>query len=113
SRERYGTGEFADACLIARRLAERNVRMTQIYYGNDQPWDDHADILNHRRHALASDKPIAALLRDLKSRGLLEDTLVVWGGEFGRTPASEGERGRDHHSRGFTMWLAGGGVKRG
>src|SRR4029077_9898805 len=75
--------------------------------------DDHADILNHRRHALASDKPIAALLRDLKSRGLLDDTLVVWGGEFGRTPASEGERGRDHHSRGFTMWLAGGGVKRG
>jgi hypothetical protein len=113
SRERYGTGEFADACLIARRLAERDVRMVQIYYGNDQPWDDHADILNHRRHALASDQPIAALLRDLKSRGLLEDTLVVWGGEFGRTPASEGERGRDHHSKGFTMWLAGGGVKRG
>jgi hypothetical protein len=113
SRQRYGTGEFADACLIARRCAERGVRMTQIYYGNNQPWDDHQNILNHRRHAQASDAPIAALLQDLKARGLLDSTLVVWGGEFGRTPASEGERGRDHHARGFSMWLAGGGVRGG
>jgi hypothetical protein len=113
TRAQYGEGEFADACLIARRLAERGVRMTQVYYGNNQPWDDHADILNHRNHARASDRPIAALLRDLKARGLFDETLVVWGGEFGRTPTSEGAKGRDHHSTGFTMWLAGGGVKRG
>jgi len=113
TRKLYGDGEFARACLIARRLAERGVRMTQIYYGDGQPWDDHGDILNHRNHAQKSDKPIAALLRDLKSRGLLEDTLVIWGGEFGRTPASQGAKGRDHHSLGFTMWLAGGGVKGG
>src|SRR5438067_8384403 len=109
----YGDGEFANACLIARRLAERGVRMTQIYYGNGQPWDDHKDIGNHRDHAQKSDRPIAALLKDLKSRGLLEDTLVIWGGEFGRTPTSQGAKGRDHHSLGFSMWLAGGGVKRG
>jgi hypothetical protein len=113
TRERYGDGEFADACLIARRLAEKGVRVVQIYYGNDQPWDDHKDITNHRNHAKKSDKPIAALLADLKSRGLLDDTLVIWGGEFGRTPTSEGEKGRDHHSRGFSMWLAGGGTKGG
>src|SRR4051794_23765506 len=112
-RERYGKGEFADACLIARRLAERGVRIVQIYYGNGQPWDDHTDMANHRDHAQKSDKPIAALLTDLKSRGLLEDTLVVWGGEFGRTPTSQGSKGRDHHSLGFSMWLAGGGVKGG
>jgi hypothetical protein len=112
-RQRYGAGEFADACLIARRLAERGVRMTQIYYGNDQPWDDHKDITNHRKHAEKSDRPIAALIDDLKARGLLDETLVIWGGEFGRTPTSEGEKGRDHHSRGFTMWLAGGGIKGG
>ena len=112
-RDRYGKGEFADACLLARRLAERGVRVTQIYYGNNQPWDDHKDITNHRDHAQKSDRPIAALIDDLKSLGLLEETLIVWGGEFGRTPTSEGEKGRDHHSRGFTMWLAGGGVKGG
>jgi hypothetical protein len=112
-REAYGEGQFANACLMARRLAERGVRMTQIYYGNAQPWDDHQDIANHRKHAQASDKPIAALLRDLKSRGLLDETLVIWGGEFGRTPTSEGSKGRDHHSLGFSMWLAGGGVKGG
>ena len=99
----YGDGPFASACLLARRLAERDVRVIQIYYGDNQPWDDHADITNHRNHARASDKPIAALLRDLKSRGLLDDTLVLWGGEFGRTPTSEGQRGRDHHSTGFSM----------
>jgi uncharacterized protein (DUF1501 family) len=112
-RDRYGKGEFADACLIARRLTEKGVRMVQVYYGNNQPWDDHADINKHRDHAGKSDKPIAALLEDLKTRGLLDDTLVIWGGEFGRTPTSEGAKGRDHHSRGFSMWLAGGGVKGG
>ncbi len=109
----YGEGPFADACLIARRLAERGVRVIQVYYGDGQPWDDHKDITNHRDHAAKSDRPIAGLLRDLKSRGLLDETLVVWGGEFGRTPTSEGAKGRDHHSLGFTMWLAGGGVKGG
>jgi len=113
TRALYGPGEFADACLISRRLAERGVRITQVYYGNDQPWDDHADILNHRAHAGKSDRAIAALLKDLKSRGMLDETLVIWGGEFGRTPTSEGAKGRDHHSTGFTMWLAGGGVRRG
>jgi hypothetical protein len=113
TRKQYGDGEFANACLIARRLAERGVRMVQIYYGNGQPWDDHGDIHNHRNHAQKSDRPIAALLKDLKGRGLLEDTLVIWGGEFGRTPTSQGAKGRDHHSLGFSMWLAGGGVKGG
>ncbi len=113
TRALYGPGEFADACLISRRLAERGVRITQVYYGNDQPWDDHADILNHRAHAGKSDRAIAALLKDLKARGMLDETLVIWGGEFGRTPTSEGAKGRDHHSTGFTIWLAGGGVRRG
>ena len=89
------------------------MRVVQVYYGNDQPWDDHEDIADHRDHAQKSDRPIAALLKDLKARGLLEDTLVIWGGEFGRTPSSEGAKGRDHHSLGFSMWLAGGGVKGG
>jgi hypothetical protein len=111
-RKLYGDGEFANACLLARRLTERGVRMVQIYYGNGQPWDDHGDITNHKNHAAKSDKPIAALIKDLKSRGLLKDTLIVWGGEFGRTPTAQG-KGRDHHSLGFTMWLAGGGVKGG
>jgi hypothetical protein len=112
-RQQYGSGEFANACLMARRLAERGVRMTQIYYGGGQPWDDHGDIMNHKNHAAKSDRPIAALLRDLKDRGLLDETLVIWGGEFGRTPTSEGSKGRDHHSLGFSMWLAGGGVRGG
>ncbi|WP_435020035.1 DUF1501 domain-containing protein [Tundrisphaera sp. TA3] len=113
TRALYGEGKFADACLIARRLAERGVRITQVYYGDGQPWDDHADMANHRDHAQKSDAPIAALLADLKARGLLDETLVVWGGEFGRTPTSQGSKGRDHHNTGFTMWLAGGGVKGG
>ncbi|HLK55582.1 MAG TPA: DUF1501 domain-containing protein [Chthonomonadaceae bacterium] len=113
TRQMYGDGEFAHACLIARRLAERGVRITQIYYGDGQPWDDHGDIANHRNHAQKSDKPIAALLKDLKARGMLEDTLVLWGGEFGRTPTSQGAKGRDHHSLGFCTWMAGGGVKGG
>jgi hypothetical protein len=113
TRKAYGEGEFANACLLARRLVERGVRVVQLYYGNDQPWDDHKDINNHRKHAEKSDRPIAALLADLKARGMLDDTLVIWGGEFGRTPTSEGAKGRDHHASAFTMWLAGGGVKRG
>jgi hypothetical protein len=113
TRAMYGEGQFANACLMARRLAERGVRITQIYYGDGQPWDDHSDILNHRDHAKHSDKPIAALLTDLKQRGMLEETLVIWGGEFGRTPTSQGAKGRDHHSLGFSTWLAGGGVKGG
>lgn len=113
TRELYGGGQFADACLLSRRLVERGVRMVQLYYGGGQPWDDHGDITNHAKHAKASDQAIAGLIADLKSRGLLEETLIVWTGEFGRTPWSEGAKGRDHHSRGFTAWLAGGGVKGG
>jgi hypothetical protein len=111
--EQYGRGQFGSACLVARRLLERGVRVVQIFTGAGQPWDDHADIANHRNNARTVDQPIAALLGDLKRRGLLEDTLVLWGGEFGRTPASEGARGRDHNSHGFCVWLAGGGVKGG
>ncbi|QVL34963.1 DUF1501 domain-containing protein [Telmatocola sphagniphila] len=113
-REEYGTGYFADACLAARRLVERGVRMVQVFYGAGQPWDDHSDIeKGHRAKAKDSDKAIAALLRDLKRKGLLEDTLVLWGGEFGRTPTSEGSSGRDHNNHGFSVWMAGGGVKGG
>lgn len=113
-REEYGTGHFANACLLARRLAERGVRFTQIYYGNGQPWDTHNDHHNQVRKLAADiDQPMAALLTDLKRRGLLEDTLVVWGGEFGRTPTSENGTGRDHNHYGFSMWLAGGGVRGG
>jgi hypothetical protein len=113
-RDEYGLSHFANACLLARRLAERGVRFTQIYYGDGQPWDTHRD---HnaitRRLCQDIDRPMAALLADLKRRGLLEDTLVVWGGEFGRTSTSESGDGRDHNHWGFTMWLAGGGVKGG
>jgi hypothetical protein len=113
-REEYGDSPFAHACLLARRLAERGVRFTQIYYGNGQPWDTHR---NHnettRQLGRDIDRPIAALLTDLKRRGLLDDTLVIWGGEFGRTSTSESGDGRDHNNWGFTAWLAGGGVKGG
>ena len=112
-RELYGSGQFADACLVSRRLVERGVRMVQVYFGSGQPWDDHGDITNHAKHAQASDQAIAGLISDLKNRGLLDETLIVWTGEFGRTPWSQGAKGRDHHSRGFTSWLAGGGVKGG
>jgi len=113
-RAEYGTGHFANACLLARRLAERGVRYTQIYYGNGQPWDTHNDHDKFVREMAADiDRPMAALLVDLKRCGLLEDTVVVWGGEFGRTPTSENGSGRDHNHYGFTMWLAGGGVKGG
>ena len=114
TRDEYGKGYFAEACLSARRLVERGVRTVQVFYGNAQPWDDHANVESgHRTKAKDTDKPIAALLRDLKRTGLLNETLVLWGGEFGRTPTSEGGTGRDHNSRGFTVWLAGGGVKGG
>lgn len=113
-RSAYGKGHFANGCLLARRLSERGVRFIQVYYGNGQPWDTHS---NHNKTtpnlAKNIDQPIAALLGDLKSRGLLEDTLIVWGGEFGRTPVSENGNGRDHNPHGFMMWLAGGGVKGG
>src|SRR6185503_6836011 len=93
---------------------ERGVRFVQVYCGDTNGWDAHSDIEgNHTKLALQSDKPIAGLLKDLKSRGLLKDTLVVWGGEFGRTPMTEGTNGRDHNPYGFTMWLAGGGAKGG
>jgi hypothetical protein len=113
-RDAYGKGYFADACLAARRLVERGVRMVQVFYGSGQPWDDHGDIeKGHRNKAKDSDKAVAALLRDLKAKGLLDETLVLWGGEFGRTPTSEGANGRDHNNHGFSVWLAGGGVKGG
>jgi hypothetical protein len=113
-RAEYGSGKFADACLLARRLAERGVRFTQIYYGNGQPWDTHNKHHEQVRNlAKDIDQPIAALLTDLKRTGLLDDTLVIWGGEFGRTPTSENGDGRDHNHYGFTMWMAGGGVRGG
>jgi hypothetical protein len=113
TRDMYGSGQFADACLAARRLVERGTRMVQIYTGNGQPWDDHGDIKDHATKAKQVDQPIAALIKDLKQRGMLDDTLILWGGEFGRTPTSEGAKGRDHNNHGFTVWMAGGGVKGG
>jgi uncharacterized protein (DUF1501 family) len=104
---------------MARRLVERGVRMVQVYYGNGQPWDNHDDILIHRKLAQDADGPIAALLADLKASGLLKETLVIIGGEFGRTPVMEVsglvkvQNGRDHNSHGFSTLLAGGGVKGG
>jgi uncharacterized protein (DUF1501 family) len=113
-REEYGHSHFAHACLLARRLAQRGVRFVQVYYGNGQPWDTHRNHNNLTRQlAQDIDRPIGALLKDLKLRGLLEDTLVIWGGEFGRTSTSESGDGRDHNNWGFTAWLAGGGVKGG
>ena len=113
-RDMYGKSHFSNGCLLARRLVERGVRFVQVYYGNGQPWDTHS---NHdattRKLAADIDRPIVALLGDLKQRGLLEDTLIVWGGEFGRTPVSENGNGRDHNPHGFLMWLAGGGAKGG
>jgi hypothetical protein len=114
--DRKETETFGRQCLLARRLVERGVRFVQLYHTTCgfQPWDQHSDLKGgHAKNALATDRPIAGLLADLASRGLLEDTLVIWGGEFGRTPAAEGTNGRDHHPFGFTMWLAGGGVRGG
>lgn len=110
---------FGRQCLLARRLVERGVRFIQIYSGgahNDSNWDAHTDIVkNHRLHAGETDRPIAGLLKDLRVRGLLDETLVVWGGEFGRQPTAEYAKGtgRDHNAYGFTMWLAGGGIRGG
>lgn len=114
--DRSHTEVFGKQCLLARRLVERGVRFVQLYHttGGFQPWDQHGDLKSgHEKNAAATDMPIAGLLQDLKSRGLLQDTLVIWGGEFGRTPAAQGTDGRDHHPYGFTMWLAGGGVRGG
>jgi uncharacterized protein (DUF1501 family) len=111
------THDFGRKCLLARRLVERGVRFIQIYSGTNvgEDWDDaHNDLVaSHTRMAGKTDLPIAGLLRDLKARGLLDSTLVVWSGEFGRTPLSQGKNGRDHHPYGFSMWMAGGGVKGG
>jgi hypothetical protein len=124
TKELYGLSEkrtevFGRQCLLARRLVERGVRFIQLYSGgahNDDNWDAHGDLeKNHNLHAGETDKPIAGLLKDLKQRGLLDSTLVVWGGEFGRQPTAEYAKGtgRDHNAYGFTMWMAGGGIKGG
>jgi hypothetical protein len=124
TREMYGlddkqTADFGHKCLLARRLIENGVRFVQLYSGGghlEETWDGHSDcITNHKTHAGETDKPIAALIKDLKQRGLWDETLIVWGGEFGRTPTSEGvdKPGRDHDWHGFSMWLAGAGVKGG
>ena len=119
-RELYGTEVHSRQTLIARRLLERGVRYVQLWHGKGQPWDNHDKIeANHRRLAGQLDQPIAALLSDLKQRGMLEDTLVLWGGEFGRTPtveltgAGKSKLGRDHNHYGFSVWMAGGGIKGG
>jgi hypothetical protein len=118
-RARYGDHDFGRGCLMARRLTERGVRMVQVYFGNYQPWDNHDDIELHRPLAAQADQPIAALLQDLKASGLLDETLVLIGGEFGRTPAVEvgglvkEHNGRDHNNHGFTYLMAGGGVRGG
>jgi hypothetical protein len=114
----YGDSEYAKGCLLARRLIERGVRTVQLSHsidGYDIAWDTgHGNIVDgHRKLAVACDQGIAALIKDLKQRGLLEETLVIWGGEFGRAPTSEGQKGRDHDHYGFTVWMAGGGVRGG
>lgn len=119
TRKLYGldkpvTAEFGLRCLLARRMVERGVRFVQVYCGDTNGWDGHSKMdENHSRLSAQSDLPVAGLLKDLKSRGMLDDTLVVWGGEFGRMPMSEGPDGRDHNPHGFAMWLAGGGAKGG
>lgn len=113
-REMYGESVHGRQTLMARRLLERGVRYVQLWHGEGQPWDQHRDIEKDIRKTSAEiDQPIAALLTDLKQLGMLEDTLVLWGGEFGRTPVSEGGSGRDHNHYGFTVWMAGGGVRGG
>jgi hypothetical protein len=108
------TATFGRNCLLARRLIESGVRFVQLYSGAGSKWDSHKGIEeNHSKLCHSVDQPIAGLLADLKARGMLEETLVIWGGEFGRTPMSEQGDGRDHNPTGFTMWMAGGGVKGG
>ena len=118
----YGVGieptdDYGRRCLLARRMVEQGVRFTVVVSGGgsgNTQWDAHADIEeNHCRMAAETDKPIAGLLTDLKRRGLLDTTLVVWGGEFGRSPEAQGGKGRDHHNLGFSMWMAGGGIRGG
>ena len=104
------TRDYGRQCLLARRLVERGVRY--VVANVSGKWDSHANVRDHEKVAATCDQPVAALLTDLKARGLLDETLVVWGGEFGRTPTGQGA-GRDHHPHAFTMWLAGGGVKSG
>src|SRR4029079_998404 len=112
--DRKETAEFGLRCLLARRMVERGVRFVQLYCGDTNGWDAHSDLEgNHGKLCLQSDRPIAGLLPDLNRRGLLKDTLVIWGGEFGRTPMTEGTNGRDHNPHGYSMWLAGGGGKGG
>ncbi len=112
--EMYGPEVQGRQLLLARRLLERGVRFVQVWHGAGQPWDSHAECAKGQSlHAKQCDQGIAALLEDLKQRGMLQDTLVIWGGEFGRTPTTEGNKGRDHNPYGFTMWLAGGGVRGG
>ena len=114
---RTPTDDYGRRCLLARRLVEKGVRFVCPVSGGgpgNMQWDAHEDIEeNHLRMAAQTDRPVAALLKDLKARGLLETTLVIWGGEFGRSPESQGTKGRDHHNLGFTMWMAGGGIKGG
>jgi hypothetical protein len=113
-RAEYGNTPYANGCLLARRLVESGVRYVQVHHGPGQQWDDHENLEKGLRERCPDmDRASAALIRDLKSRGLLDETLVIWGGEFGRTPVSEKGNGRDHNPYGFTMWLAGGGVKAG
>jgi uncharacterized protein (DUF1501 family) len=115
-RDQYGSGTHGRQLLITRRLLERGVRFIQLYSGDFQPWDNHSAIEEqHRNLARAWDQPIAAFLKDLKQRGMLDSTLVLWGGEFGRTPVAElpALSGRDHNHYGFSMWMAGGGVRGG
>jgi hypothetical protein len=108
------TAEFGTRCLLARRLVERGVRFVQVFSGDVAGWDAHDDVeTNHAAMCRRTDRPVAALLRDLKRRGLFEDTLVLWGGEFGRMPMSESGKGRDHNPHGFSMWMAGAGIKGG
>ncbi len=108
------TSEFGTRCLLARRMIERGVRFVQLYSGDTNGWDAHDDVLkNHTNYCRRTDKPVAGLLADLRRRGLLDDTLVVWGGEFGRMPMSEQGKGRDHNPWGYSVWLAGAGVQRG
>ena len=111
---RPATQEFGTRCLLARRMIERGVRFVQVYSGDTNGWDAHNDVLkNHTMMCGATDLPVAGLLRDLKQRGLWDDTLVIWGGEFGRMPMSESGTGRDHNPWGYSVWMAGGGVKGG
>jgi hypothetical protein len=115
----YGPGSTARGCMMAVRLAQKGVRMVQVYYAKGDPWDAHVDIQQHRKNAKDSDRPFAAVIKDLKGRGLLDDTLVICASEFGRTPVAEiggqsaAKNGRDHNPFGFSVWMAGGGVKPG